>query len=92
MSHENSEAVLREIDGRLLGAVVHLLQRHVHGAAAESFNGKLRNELLNMEILDTLLQRQVLMERWRRHYNTVRPHSALNYRPLALAAGALGLT
>ena len=49
----------------------------------ESFNGKLRDELLNGEIFDTLLEAQVLVERWRSHYNTVRPHSALGYRPPA---------
>ena len=41
----------------------------------ESFNGKLRDELLNREIFDTLLEAQVLIERWRVEYNTVRPHS-----------------
>ena len=49
----------------------------------ESFNGKLRDELLNMEIFDTLLEAQVLIERWRRVYNHVRPHSALGYVPPA---------
>ena len=49
----------------------------------ESFNGKLRDELLNAEIFDTLREAQVLVARWRRQYNTVRPHSALNYRPAA---------
>jgi len=49
----------------------------------ESFNGKLRDELLNLEIFDTLYEAQVLVERWRREYNTVRPHSSLNYRPPA---------
>jgi transposase InsO family protein len=49
----------------------------------ESFNGKLRDELLNREIFDTLFEAQVLVERWRRHYNTARPHSALGYRPPA---------
>jgi transposase InsO family protein len=49
----------------------------------ESFNGKLRDELLNREIFDTLLEAKVLVARWRRHYNTVRPHSSLNYRPPA---------
>lgn len=49
----------------------------------ESFNGKLRDELLNGEIFTTLYEAQVLIERWRRHYNAVRPHSALNYRPPA---------
>ena len=49
----------------------------------ESFNGKLRDELLNGEIFYTLQEAQVLIERWRRHYNTIRPHSALGYRPPA---------
>ncbi len=49
----------------------------------ESFNGKLRDELLNGEVFDTLLEAQVLVEQWRRHYNTVRPHSSLGYRPPA---------
>jgi len=49
----------------------------------ESFNGKLRDELLNRESFDTLLEAKVLIERWRRHYNTRRPHSALGYRPPA---------
>ncbi len=49
----------------------------------ESFNGKLRDELLNGELFDTLLEAKVLVERWRRHYNTVRPHSSLGYQPPA---------
>jgi len=49
----------------------------------ESFNGKLRDELLNVEIFDTLTEAKVLTERWRREYNTLRPHSALGYRPPA---------
>ena len=49
----------------------------------ESFNGKLRDELLNGEIFYTLKEAQVLIERWRRHYNAVRPHSALGSRPPA---------
>jgi transposase InsO family protein len=46
----------------------------------ESFNGKLRDELLAREQFDTLLEAKVLIERWRRHYNAVRPHSSLGYR------------
>ena len=46
----------------------------------ESFNGKLRDELLDREIFDTLLEAKVLIERWRVEYNTVRPHSSLGYR------------
>ncbi len=49
----------------------------------ESFNGKLRDELLNREIFYTLNEAQVLIEQWRRHYNEVRPHSSLGYRPPA---------
>jgi transposase InsO family protein len=49
----------------------------------ESFNGKLRDELLNGEIFYTVQEAKVLVERWRRHYNTVRPHSSLGYRPPA---------
>ena len=49
----------------------------------ESFNGKLRNELLDGEIFYTLREAQVLIEQWRYHYNRVRPHSALGYRPPA---------
>ena len=49
----------------------------------ESFNSKLRDELLNGEIFTTLREAQVLIERWRRHYNAVRPHSSLGYRPPA---------
>jgi putative transposase len=49
----------------------------------ESFNGKLRNELLNGEIFYTLREAQVVIEQWRQHYNRVRPHSALGYRPPA---------
>jgi putative transposase len=49
----------------------------------ESFNGKLRDELLNREIFSTLTEARVLIEQWRREYNHVRPHSSLGYRPPA---------
>jgi transposase InsO family protein len=49
----------------------------------ESFNGRLRDELLNGEIFYTLREAQVLIERWRVHFNTIRPHGALGYRPPA---------
>jgi len=70
----------------------------------ESFNGKLRDELLDREIFYTLHEAKVLIERWRQEYNTFRPHSALGYRPPApeavqwpnttglLSTGAVGLT
>jgi transposase InsO family protein len=49
----------------------------------ESFNGKLRDELLNGEIFYTLIEAQVLARQWRQEYNWRRPHSALGYRPPA---------
>jgi putative transposase len=49
----------------------------------ESFNARFPDELLNGEIFYTLKEAQILIERWRHHYNTVRPHSALGYRPPA---------
>jgi putative transposase len=49
----------------------------------ESFNGKLRDELLNVEIFTTLFEAQVLIENWRKDYNQIRPHSALGYWPPA---------
>ena len=49
----------------------------------KSFNARFRHELLNGEVFYTLREAQILIERWRRHYNTVRPHSALGYRPPA---------
>ena len=56
----------------------------------ESFNGKLRDELLNVEVFDTLWEAKVLAERWRREYNQRRPHSALAYRPPARTLPAAG--
>ncbi|SLN64797.1 IS2 transposase TnpB [Pseudooctadecabacter jejudonensis] len=49
----------------------------------ESFNARLRDELLNGEVFYSLKEAQVLIEEWRKHYNTKRPHSALGYRPPA---------
>ena len=58
----------------------------------ESFNGKLRDEHLNVELFDTLLEAQVLTERWRCEYNQLRPHSSLGYRPPAPEATPQPLT
>jgi transposase InsO family protein len=46
-------------------------------------SGKLRDELLNCEIFETLFEAKVLIERWRKEYNTFRPHSVLGYLPPA---------
>ncbi len=55
----------------------------------ESFNGKLRDELLNREIFTTLIGAKVLIGGWRKEYNQVRPHSSLGYRPPAPEAKML---
>ena len=55
----------------------------------ESFNGKLRDELLNREIFTTLTEAKVLIADWRKEYNQVRPHSSLGYRPPAPEARML---
>jgi transposase InsO family protein len=49
----------------------------------ESFNARLRDELLNGEIFYTLREAQIVIESWRRHYNTIRPHASLGYKPPA---------
>jgi transposase InsO family protein len=49
----------------------------------ESFNSKLRDEVLNGEVFYSLREAEVLIERWRRHFNTVRPHSSSGYVPPA---------
>jgi transposase InsO family protein len=49
----------------------------------ESFNGKMRDELLDREIFTTLKEAKILINQWRREYNQIRPHSAKNYRPPA---------
>lgn len=49
----------------------------------ESFNARFRDELLDGELFYTLKEAQILIEQWRHHYNTVRPHSSLGYRPPA---------
>jgi putative transposase len=47
----------------------------------ESFNSKLRDELLNGELFYSLAEARIIIEGWRQHYNTRRPHSSLGYRP-----------
>jgi hypothetical protein len=55
----------------------------------ESFNSKLRDELLNGEIFYSLAEARVVIEGWRRHYNTIRPHSSLGYRTPSTRGRAL---
>ena len=49
----------------------------------ESFNARLRDELLDGEIFYTLAEAKIVVESWRRHFNTVRPHGSLGYKPPA---------
>src|SRR5262249_43685104 len=49
----------------------------------ESFNARLRDELLDGEIFYTLREAQIVIESWRRHYNMIRPHASLGYKPPA---------
>jgi len=49
----------------------------------ESFNARFRDELLNGEVFYPLQEAQIIIEPWRRHYHTIRPHRALGYRPSA---------
>ena len=65
------------------GALYRTLRRLEENGYVESFNGKLRDELLNREIFTTLTEAKILIEQWRREYNHIRPHSSLGYRPPA---------
>jgi len=58
----------------------------------ESFNARLRDELLDGEIFYTLKEAQIIIESWRRHYNAVRPHASLSYRAPAPEVIVPGLT
>ena len=49
----------------------------------ESFNARLRDELLNGEIFYTLREAQIVIETWRRQYDTIRPHASIGYKPPA---------
>lgn len=55
-------------------------------ARTESYIGKLRDKLLNREVLDTLMEAKVIVEGWRKKYNRIRPHSSLGNRPPASEA------
>jgi putative transposase len=59
----------------------------VQNAFIESFNGRLRDEFLNETLFTSLMQARLALEEWRRDYNTVRPHSRINWlTPAAYAA------
>jgi transposase InsO family protein len=72
------------VDRQCSGTVVLIVPSQEHRRPdvrlIESFNGKLREKLLNGEIVDGILEARVVTERWRKAYNRLRPHSALGYR------------
>ena len=89
-SPEFTAAAVRDWLGRLgIGALFIEPGSPWENGYVESFNGKLRDELLNGEIFYTLKEARVLIERWRQHYNRVRPHSSRGYRPPAPEATLL---
>ena len=77
-----------QIIGKLREAEVLLSQGQRTGEVCRrlGISEQLRDELFNGEVFYTLKEAKVLIEQWRRHYNTIRPHSALGYRPPAPAA------
>ncbi len=92
-SDNGSEFIAHRVGAYLLAAESDT--KHIDPGApwqngySESFNGKLRDELLSQELFATLSEARVLAERWRRHYNESRPHSALGYLPPAAFAATL---
>jgi transposase InsO family protein len=92
-SDNGSEFIAHRVGAHLLAAESG--PKHIdpgapwQNAYSESFNGKLRDELLSQELFGSLAEAEVLAERWRRHYNEDRPHSSLGYLPPAAYAATL---
>jgi len=86
-SDQGPEFIAEAVKGwiRAVGASTAYIERGSpwENGYVESFNGRLRDELLNGEIFTTLREAQIVIEEWRRHYNRVRPHSSLGYKPPA---------
>ena len=83
-----SRALLKWIVGQGIGTALIDPGKPWQNGATESFNGKLRDECLSLEWFRSRAEAKVVIERWRKHYNEVRPHSSLGYlTPAAFAAG-----
>ena len=86
-SDQGPELVAEAVKGWIagVGAATAFIEKGTpwENGYVESFNGKLRDELLRGEVFNSLREAQVLIERWRRRCNTERPRSALGYRPPA---------
>ena len=81
-----SNAILRWADERSIGWQYIQPGKPQQNAFSESFNGRLRDECLNVEWFRTRREARIVIEAWRQHYNAVRPHSSLNYlTPLAFS-------
>ncbi len=83
-SDNGPEFVAKRVKGWLAGAGIQTLYIKPgspwQNAFGESFNGRLRDECLNVEWFNNLAEAKVVVERWRRHYNEERPHSSLEYQ------------
>jgi putative transposase len=79
------KSILADTSALLVGAKTAYIQPGSpwENGYVESFNARLRDELLNGELFYTLKEAQIVIEEWRRHYNHKRPHSSLSYRPPA---------
>ncbi len=75
-----SQAILKWILDSKIGSALIDPGKPWQNGTDESFNGRLRDECLNLEWFRNRLEARVLIENWRRHYNQVRPHSSLGYR------------
>lgn len=95
-SDNGSEFIAKTVRGWLnrLGVKTLFIERGSpwENGYIESFNGKLRDELLNREVFTTLKEAKVLIEQWKKEYNHIRPHSALGYQPPAPEAVLVTLT
>jgi transposase InsO family protein len=80
---ENGQNIRLDQYGYSANACIRLPGSAWENGYCESFNGRMRDELLNGEIFYSLREAKIIIESWRKHYNTTRPHSALGYRPPA---------
>ena len=83
-----SKALMKWIGKQKIGTALIDPGKPWQNGVCESFNGKFRDECLNMEWFRSRAEARILIESWRRHYNEVRPHSSLGYQtPAAFVAG-----
>ena len=76
---QNGQAGAHEIGTATVFAIIDHAGSPWQNGKIESFNGKFRDECLNLEWFRSRAEAKVVIETWRKHYNAVRPHSGLNY-------------